>query len=126
MLCAEPGHYFDEGEEECHSCTDESARVLLFVGGILLLMTTLGLIAHYHVLARAGLSVVWHTVVVAADRVSLATKLKISISFYQARRRVNTLCSISAIAIQRSLRFTRADYHATRPRLCHRLSTRVC
>ena len=85
MLCAEPGHYFDEGEEECHSCADESGRVLLFLGGILLLIVTLSLIARYHVLARAGLSVAWHTIVVAAQRVSLRTKVKISISYYQAR-----------------------------------------
>ena len=84
MLCAEPGHYFDEGEEACHSCADESGRVLLFVGGMLLLIVTLSLFARYHVLARAGLSVVWHTIVIASDRVSLKTKVKISISYYQA------------------------------------------
>ena len=85
MLCAKPGHYFDQGKEACNSCADESGRVLLFIGGILLLIVALGFIARYHVLARAGLSVVWHTIVVAAHRVSLRTKVKISISYYQAR-----------------------------------------
>lgn len=95
MLCAEPAHYFDEGEEACHSCADESGRVLLFLGGILLLVVTLSLFARYRVLARAGLSVVWHTIGIASQRISLRTKVKISISYYQASLRIKH-SSISA------------------------------
>ena len=57
--------------------------MLLFLGAIALIVIVLALIARYHVVARTGLSVVWHTLVVTAKQASLATKAKICISYYQ-------------------------------------------
>ena len=83
LLCAEPHHYFDDGIEACKPCEDEVGRVLLFLAGIVLVVVALALVARYHVVARAGCSVLWHTLGVAARQVSLTTKIKICVSYYQ-------------------------------------------
>ena len=85
LLCAESDAYFDANLtlEACRPCSDEAAQLLAFLGIAAFVLIALALAARARLLSRMGFAVEWHRLTIAARQISLQTKVKITISFYQ-------------------------------------------
>jgi hypothetical protein len=94
MLCADAQSFFDDRMERCKPCANETAYVILVLAGIVLLVISLVLMSRYHVLDRFGCTALWHRLDIAARQVSLTTKLKVSISYYQIVTQLNRVYAI--------------------------------
>ena len=84
LLCSEPHHYFDTSRAGCRPCTRELARVVLFM--LVLVLLLVGVLVVGRRMTRRNilnLGIRWHSVVFAARKMSLQTKAKICISYYQ-------------------------------------------
>ena len=94
LLCAQAGYYFDDDAERCKPCSEEVSRVLLFLVGVLVIVSAIAAAVHYRVGARLGCLATWHRLAIAAHRVSLVTKLKICISYYQILTQLDRVYAI--------------------------------
>ena len=93
LLC-HSGHFFDEGLERCTPCAEEGTRVVLFMLCIVLIIVAIVLVGRYNLVARAGFSRARHVLVIAARQVSLTTKLKIVVSYYQIITQIDRVYAI--------------------------------
>lgn len=94
LLCADRGHYFDADLASCRPCAEETAKVLLFVSGLIALICVMALVARHHDRVRAMCVTTCHTLELTARRMSLTTKLKISISYYQIITQIDRVYAI--------------------------------
>ena len=94
LLCAQTGYYFDDDAERCKPCSEEVSRVLLFLTGVVVVISAIAAVVHYRVGARMGFLAAWHRLLIAVRRVSLVTKLKICISYYQILTQLNRVYAI--------------------------------
>ena len=84
LLCSAPNHYFDTGRARCRPCTDEFTRIVLFLGAVVVILSGLVLSVRFATRRNLlGFGSRWHRVVAAGQQVSLQTKIKICVSYYQ-------------------------------------------
>ena len=95
LLCSEPRHYYDLNSEQCQPCANELATLAAILGSLLLLAASMALAARHLQTMRKACATAWHSIVVTSRQISLPTKLKITISYYQIITQINRVYAIT-------------------------------